>query len=50
MNKVLCGGPWIIAGQTLIVRKWSSDFNPETDVIGKMELWTRICGLPVKFF
>ncbi|KAL6137614.1 hypothetical protein ACLB2K_062904 [Fragaria x ananassa] len=50
MNEVLCGGPWIIAGQTLIVRKWSPEFNPETDVIDKMALWVRVCGLPVKFF
>nr|XP_011459910.1 PREDICTED: uncharacterized protein LOC105350161 [Fragaria vesca subsp. vesca] len=50
MNEVLCGGPWIIAGQTLIVRKWSPDFDPMTDVIGSMALWVRICGLPVKYF
>ncbi|KAL6141867.1 hypothetical protein ACLB2K_060153 [Fragaria x ananassa] len=50
MNDVLCGGPWIIAGQILTVRKWSPDFDPTTDVIGKMALWVRICGLPVKFF
>ncbi|PRQ21082.1 hypothetical protein RchiOBHm_Chr7g0235221 [Rosa chinensis] len=26
MNYALCGGPWILAGQTLIVRKWRPDF------------------------
>ncbi|KAL6205272.1 hypothetical protein ACLB2K_022534 [Fragaria x ananassa] len=39
-----------MAGQTLIVRKWSPDFDPMTDVIGSMALWVRICGLPVKYF
>ncbi|XP_061993844.1 uncharacterized protein LOC133711766 [Rosa rugosa] len=50
MNAVLCGGPWILAGQTLIVRKWNPDFDPMNEVIGKMALWVRICGLPVKYF
>ena len=50
MNHALCAGPWILAGQTLTVQKWSPEFNPVTDVIGKMALWVRICGLPVKYF
>ncbi|XP_024163697.1 uncharacterized protein LOC112170583 [Rosa chinensis] len=50
MNYALCGGPWILAGQTLIVRKWTPDFDPMNEVIGKMALWVRIFGLPVKFF
>ncbi|XP_062028432.1 uncharacterized protein LOC133744316 [Rosa rugosa] len=50
MNAVLCGGPWILAGQTLIVRKWNPDFDPMNEVIGKMALWVRICGFPVKYF
>lgn len=50
MNDILCGGPWIIAGQTLTVRKWNPGFDPMTDVIGKMAVWVRICGLPVKYF
>ncbi|XP_061994000.1 uncharacterized protein LOC133711948 [Rosa rugosa] len=50
MNYVLCGGPWILARQTLIVRKWRPDFDPMNEVIGKMALWVRIYGLPVKYF
>ncbi|XP_024195606.1 uncharacterized protein LOC112198713 [Rosa chinensis] len=50
MKYALCGGPWILAGQTLIVRKWRPDFDPMKEFIGKMALWVRIFGLPVKFF
>ncbi|XP_062028817.1 uncharacterized protein LOC133744790 [Rosa rugosa] len=50
MNYALCGGPWILTGQTLIVRKWRPDFDPMKEFIGKMALWVRIFGLPIKFF
>ncbi|KAL6145061.1 hypothetical protein ACLB2K_055749 [Fragaria x ananassa] len=50
INYALCGGPWIIAGQTLVVQKWRPGFNPDCEVIGKMALWVRILDLPVKFF
>lgn len=50
MNSVLCGGPWILAGQTLVVQKWRSDFDPVKDTINRMALWVRIYGLPVKYF
>ncbi|XP_062019300.1 uncharacterized protein LOC133735880 [Rosa rugosa] len=50
MNYVLCSGPWILAGRTFIVRKWRPDFDPVNEVIGKMALWVRICGFPVKYF
>ncbi|XP_024159082.1 uncharacterized protein LOC112166461 [Rosa chinensis] len=50
MNHALYGGPWILAGQTLIVRKWRPDFDPMKEFIGKMALWVRIFGLPIKFF
>nr|XP_011470766.1 PREDICTED: uncharacterized protein LOC105353385 isoform X1 [Fragaria vesca subsp. vesca]XP_011470767.1 PREDICTED: uncharacterized protein LOC105353385 isoform X1 [Fragaria vesca subsp. vesca] len=50
MNTALCDGPWILAGQTLIVRKWKHDFDPMNERIGNMALWVRIVGLPVKYF
>ncbi|KAL6199762.1 hypothetical protein ACLB2K_029545 [Fragaria x ananassa] len=49
MNTALCDGPWILAGKTLIVRKWRPDLDPD-ESIGKMALWVRIAGLPVKYF
>ncbi|PRQ51592.1 putative transcription factor interactor and regulator CCHC(Zn) family [Rosa chinensis] len=50
MNEILCGGPWILAGQTLVVQKWRPNFDPMTEKICKMAMWVRICGLPVKLF
>ncbi|KAL6145133.1 hypothetical protein ACLB2K_055821 [Fragaria x ananassa] len=31
-------------------KRWRPDFDPKVEVIGKMALWIRIFGLPVKFF
>lgn len=50
MNSVLCGGPWILPGQTLLVQKWRPDFDPLEEKICRMALWVRICGLPVKYY
>lgn len=47
---VLCNGPWIIAGQTLVVQKWRPDFDPLTDKISRMAVWIRILDLPVKYY
>lgn len=50
MNHALCGGPLIIAGQTMVVRKWRPDFDPVKEIIGSMALWVRILDLPVNYF
>ncbi|KAK9951004.1 hypothetical protein M0R45_006466 [Rubus argutus] len=50
MTTTLCGGPWIIAGQTLVVQQWKPDFNPYSNTITTMAVWVRIVGLPLKFF
>ncbi|XP_061993911.1 uncharacterized protein LOC133711841 [Rosa rugosa] len=39
-------GPW----QTLVVQKWRPDFDPVEEKINCMAIWTRINGLPVKYF
>ena len=49
MNIALCGRPWIIAGQTLVVQQWRLDFNPHNDQINRMAVWIRILGLPVAY-
>lgn len=36
MNYVLFNGPWIITGQTLVVQKWTPDFDPLVDKISRM--------------
>lgn len=50
MGTALYGGPWIIAGQTLVVQQWKPNFNPSLDEITTMAIWVRIVGLPPKFF
>lgn len=50
MNLALCGGPWIISGQTLVVQQWTPEFDPIHTQISKMAVWVRILGLPVRFF
>lgn len=50
MNTALCGGPWIIAGQTLVVQQWKPEFNPTLDEITTMAVWVRIVGLPPRYY
>lgn len=50
MNTALCGGPWIIAGQTLVVQQWKPEFNPFSNEITTMSVWVRIVGLPLRFY
>lgn len=47
---VLCNGPWIIAGQTLVVQQWRADFDPLVDKISRMAVWLRIIDLLVKYY
>lgn len=50
MDYALCNGPWIIAGQTLVVQKWDPNFDPLVDKISRMAVWVRILDLPVKYY
>lgn len=50
MNIALCGGPWIIAGQTLVVQQWKPDFDPFVSEITNMAVWVRFVGLPLRFY
>lgn len=36
MNLALCGGPWIIVGQTLVVQQWKPNFDPFANKITTM--------------
>ncbi|KAB2629216.1 hypothetical protein D8674_034011 [Pyrus ussuriensis x Pyrus communis] len=36
MNNILCGGPWIIAGQYLVMQKWRAGFDPHSESINRM--------------
>ncbi|PRQ46431.1 hypothetical protein RchiOBHm_Chr2g0089011 [Rosa chinensis] len=50
LNVALCGGPWILAGQTLVVQKWRPNFDPNNEKINNMAVWVRILGVPVRYF
>jgi hypothetical protein len=47
---ILCNGPWIIVGQTLVVQKWQVDFDHLVDKINRMAAWVRILDLLVKYY
>lgn len=47
MNLALCDGPWIIAGQTLVVQQWKPEFDHFANEITNMAVWVRIVGLPL---
>ncbi|KAL8166809.1 hypothetical protein V2J09_008308 [Rumex salicifolius] len=44
---VLIGGPWTIFGHYVIIKPWSPNFNPLTDVISTSPAWIRLHDLPV---
>lgn len=48
--KALMGGPWMVFGHYLIIRRWSPDFNLYTDIINTSPAWIRISGLPMLFY
>ncbi|XP_024196301.1 uncharacterized protein LOC112199527 [Rosa chinensis] len=50
MDYALCSGPWIIAGQTLVVQKWRANFNLVKERISRMAVWARINDIPVKYY
>ncbi|KAB2620717.1 hypothetical protein D8674_037697 [Pyrus ussuriensis x Pyrus communis] len=39
MKNVLCGGPWIIAGQYLVMQKWRAGFDPHSEIVGLHVEW-----------
>lgn len=50
LNFVLTGGPWIIAGQYLILQKWRPGFNPVSAQITNMAAWIRVSGIQLECF
>ncbi|KAF7844994.1 uncharacterized protein G2W53_001899 [Senna tora] len=45
----LTGGPWIILDHYLIVRPWTSLFNPE-ETIQKLAAWVHLPDLPIELY
>lgn len=50
LDYVLHSGPWIIAGQTLVVQSWRPNFDPLAEEISRMAVWIHILGWPVTYF
>ncbi|MBA0730755.1 hypothetical protein Golax_025858 [Gossypium laxum] len=49
-NKVVFGGPWVIFGQYLTVRLWSTDFSTSQSKVDTQLVWVRLPGLPEGFY
>ncbi|KAI5349115.1 hypothetical protein L3X38_002002 [Prunus dulcis] len=47
---VLTGGPWIIAGQYLVLQKWRPGFCPATAHITRMAAWIRVSAIHLECF
>ncbi|VVA39940.1 PREDICTED: reverse mRNAase [Prunus dulcis] len=47
---VLTGGPWIIAGQYLVLQKWKPGFCPATAHITRMATWIRVSAIHLECF
>lgn len=50
LNFVLTGGPWIVAGQYLIMQKWVPGFCPATAKITRMAAWIRVSAIQLECF
>lgn len=50
LNFVLTGGPWIIAGQYLIMQEWRPGFCPASAQITRMAAWIRVSALQLECF
>ncbi|XP_061362514.1 uncharacterized protein LOC133306243 [Gastrolobium bilobum] len=49
LNLALTGGPWILMGHYLAIRKWESFFNPHKANIHRVAAWIRLPGIPQEF-
>ncbi|OMO65780.1 reverse transcriptase [Corchorus capsularis] len=49
-NTIVSGGPWIVVGHYLTMRKWKPLFRPCQASITSTTVWVRFPGLPIEFF
>ncbi|KAL8142619.1 hypothetical protein V2J09_015651 [Rumex salicifolius] len=47
---VLVGGPWLVFGHYVVIKPWSPNLNPLTDVVTNTPAWIRLMDLPVVFY
>ncbi|CAL8132773.1 unnamed protein product [Prunus armeniaca] len=50
MKVILCGGPWVITRQYLVMQRWKPGFDPLVEQVTRMTVWIRIIGLHVEWF
>jgi hypothetical protein len=48
--RALTEGPWMIYDHYLVVRAWSSNFDPSTATVSKTAVWVRFSGLPIEYY
>ncbi|XP_061364296.1 uncharacterized protein LOC133307757 [Gastrolobium bilobum] len=50
LNFALNGGPWIVLGHYLSLRKWELTFRPNSAGIAKIAAWIRLPDIPIEFY
>ncbi|XP_021828929.1 uncharacterized protein LOC110769292 [Prunus avium] len=50
LNFVLTEGPWSIAGQYLVLKKWRPGFCPTTTHVTRMAAWIRVSAIQLECF
>ncbi|BFG14285.1 hypothetical protein CerSpe_005590 [Prunus speciosa] len=47
---VVTGGPWVVAGQYVVVQKWRPNFCAAEEHVSRITVWVRLSGMGVEFF
>ncbi|XP_061376478.1 uncharacterized protein LOC133318494 [Gastrolobium bilobum] len=50
MKFSLSGGPWVVLGHYLSLRKWEPGFRPNAEGISKIAAWIRLPNIPLEFY
>ncbi|XP_061363787.1 uncharacterized protein LOC133307312 [Gastrolobium bilobum] len=49
LNLALTGGPWVLMGHYLAIRRWEPFFNPYKANIHTVAAWIRLPGIPLEY-
>lgn len=49
-ERMLMGGPFMIANRPIVVKEWVAEFNFEKEVLKEVPLWIRLPNLPLPFW
>ncbi|KAB5534485.1 hypothetical protein DKX38_017571 [Salix brachista] len=47
VSEVIEKGPWMFGGKTIILQKWTPDFQFDRSKVSKLPVWIRLKGLPI---